>query len=856
MRILYTIIFAFVLVFANTKLIAQAPPGCTNTCNTTSGTATFLPTQECAGAIALCTLSYTYPTGAVCGPGRIPCEIPGSTCLSSGERHTTWYVFTVRQAGTLQFKITPLDVVGTGNGAMDYDWAVFKLPSGALNTQTVCTQLQNSGNTWLFNCNYSGQSGVTGMYDTTNTNAGPSQGAGGSRFNRPLPVAVGETFVLAVDNFTGGGLIGYTITFPAPGTQGAADITPEPDPPYFDQVTRQPNCGDTSFAFSFTKPVICTDITTNTFTIKRRQKATQEIEPRNFTITSFLPVSGACVGESQFYNVRFTPIILDTTYEYMLILQDTIRDICGNFLVEDTALFSINPFVALRADPDTSICSNGRIQLQAVVDPSQNIPATDLTFTWKKLRQNGDFTEVGTDPSDIFEYITTNQSTIEVSNRRIAPLIDSVTYRVIARAVSGCIDSSLITYKLLPFLSAQVPIERDTVVCAGRSVRLRARVNRLVPATGALFTYTWDAVRDSAGSTYFYPIVFRPNGTSDSLNRLAINGDSVLVRVPQKLGFGSYVNRFRVIGVNTNGCADTAFVSFKVNLNPDVKLSPSTQVCYGDPIAFGVQSPLDTSKYSYVWRRQDGNAVFTLDGSTFRTDVGAIVITVADSNYNKFYRDSLTVTVTDKQTGCNWTPIEKIGIATSQNMKAVMKIDTISPFGNAWPVTVRLANLSTTSPGILTPSDSVFFRYDFGDGSPVIIKRKMNDTLTHTYTRPGETRRNTYRIKLRIYDSLSAALDYGRCSDSVFFDIELIAPVDPNVITPNGDGLNDRLEFVGKSPAASLTVYNRYGRQVFSKDNYDNSFTGEGLPAGTYYYTILDPLAENKRTNGWFEIIK
>lgn len=62
----------------------------------------------------------------------------------------------------------------------------------------------------------------------------------------------------------------------------------------------------------------------------------------------------------------------------------------------------------------------------------------------------------------------------------------------------------------------------------------------------------------------------------------------------------------------------------------------------------------------------------------------------------------------------------------------------------------------------------------------------------------------------------------------------------PNVISPNGDGLNDVFFIDGLQfhPNSVLTVYNRWGQQVYYDGNYQNNWDGNGLSAGTYYYII------------------
>jgi gliding motility-associated-like protein len=63
----------------------------------------------------------------------------------------------------------------------------------------------------------------------------------------------------------------------------------------------------------------------------------------------------------------------------------------------------------------------------------------------------------------------------------------------------------------------------------------------------------------------------------------------------------------------------------------------------------------------------------------------------------------------------------------------------------------------------------------------------------------------------------------------------------PNVFTPNGDGDNDRFipfeEFPGKW---NLTIFNRWGIEVFTTSNLSKGWNGEESPAGTYYW-IVEP---------------
>ncbi|HCW08665.1 MAG TPA: hypothetical protein DGG95_15000 [Cytophagales bacterium] len=74
--------------------------------------------------------------------------------------------------------------------------------------------------------------------------------------------------------------------------------------------------------------------------------------------------------------------------------------------------------------------------------------------------------------------------------------------------------------------------------------------------------------------------------------------------------------------------------------------------------------------------------------------------------------------------------------------------------------------------------------------------------------------------------------------DSVFTE-EIKDPLIPNVITPNGDGKNDQFKIENVHFGWwGLDVFNRWGRQVFHSDDYRNTWNGDDLSPGVYYYDL------------------
>lgn len=62
----------------------------------------------------------------------------------------------------------------------------------------------------------------------------------------------------------------------------------------------------------------------------------------------------------------------------------------------------------------------------------------------------------------------------------------------------------------------------------------------------------------------------------------------------------------------------------------------------------------------------------------------------------------------------------------------------------------------------------------------------------------------------------------------------------PNVITPNGDGVNDAfyISNITNFPDAHLYVYNRWGEKVYEAMPYLNDWTPKEEPEGTYFYVL------------------
>ena len=60
----------------------------------------------------------------------------------------------------------------------------------------------------------------------------------------------------------------------------------------------------------------------------------------------------------------------------------------------------------------------------------------------------------------------------------------------------------------------------------------------------------------------------------------------------------------------------------------------------------------------------------------------------------------------------------------------------------------------------------------------------------------------------------------------------------PNIITPNGDGINDYfiIDDAYSQHANQLLIFNRWGNQIFAASPYRNEWNGQGISDGVYFY--------------------
>lgn len=238
-------------------------------------------------------------------------------------------------------------------------------------------------------------------------------------------------------------------------------------------------------------------------------------------------------------------------------------------------------------------------------------------------------------------------------------------------------------------------------------------------------------------------------------------------------------------------------------------------------VTYRKRNPVDAAVQpflTYEWRFGDGTT------SNQIAPTHTYSLTDTDSTYQVSLRITIPVLV-DQNTG---RPLEYF---SSQSVRVAPPAATIT------------ASVDTTT--------------EVEPGTQVTLT--ANGAEEYTWSGPGitTTNENDSSVVVTVTEDQRYQLIYTTegCSDTTSVLLRLAPPrIVYNVITPNNDGKNDMFSARVSPAAIDLQVFNRWGRKVYEKTNYQQDWKGDDLPAGVYYYHIKD--AAGKKWKGWLQIVR
>jgi gliding motility-associated-like protein len=194
--------------------------------------------------------------------------------------------------------------------------------------------------------------------------------------------------------------------------------------------------------------------------------------------------------------------------------------------------------------------------------------------------------------------------------------------------------------------------------------------------------------------------------------------------------------------------------------------------------------------------------------------------------------------------------------STSQNIYAVVNNNITGCTDNTQFEVVALQ--SPVLPEVIeytgcSPFDLTTITAQQSQGSTLTFYANENDAVAGTNAITDSERYIVPDNDATIY---IVATNAQGCEDTGTLTLNAGNCTIPRGISPNNDGFNDRFDLSGFD-VEQLSIFNRYGAEVFSLANYTDQWHGQSdnnndLPTGTYYYSIQTNTGEQK--TGWVYI--
>ncbi len=96
-------------------------------------------------------------------------------------------------------------------------------------------------------------------------------------------------------------------------------------------------------------------------------------------------------------------------------------------------------------------------------------------------------------------------------------------------------------------------------------------------------------------------------------------------------------------------------------------------------------------------------------------------------------------------------------------------------------------------------------------------------------------------------------------SDTASIVVEPCNPIIPNIVTPNGDGINDvfYITNLDRHPMSEVLIFNRWGLVMYENADYKNDYSPNDLTDGVYFYLLkLTDGSDPSLYHGFFHVNK
>ena len=412
--------------------------------------------------------------------------------------------------------------------------------------------------------------------------------------------------------------------------------------------------------------------------------------------------------------------------------------------------------------------------------------------------------------------------------------------------------------------------------------------------------------RNLAEDSLIIPLVFSgsaQNGTDytglpDSLIFLP-GQDSIYYELqPADDGISEGVDGYEEIVISfvvVNECGQDFPVEKKLKIRDPYQINPGLNdtllLCPKDNFLIASNPTGGYEPYSFIWNDSAGttNSSFTLDVNSTQT----FIVQVKDSLNcpNQPFADTITVTMEYQ----DLTPEFSIQtLCEGDTAVLVAQVENgLEPFIYSWSTGVFNDSI------IVVASDSTFYTFTVEDAcgfevtDTAFVNVPIYDSLivttfdttvcsnnpiagllgfatggngiyTYDFDGPGDI---TFLSDTTATVTVSGSSQYivtvtDGCGtiavDTLTVNVEACELIAYNAFSPNGDGKNDyfTIPSIQYYPGSTVYIFNRWGKKIFEKTDYQNDWSGNDvLTSGTYYY-VIDPGDGSQQLKGYVTVFK
>ena len=289
-------------------------------------------------------------------------------------------------------------------------------------------------------------------------------------------------------------------------------------------------------------------------------------------------------------------------------------------------------------------------------------------------------------------------------------------------------------------------------------------------------------------------------------------------------------------------------------IKPILTQPTSVTICTGSAVNEELFSD-DSALTSYTWSSAPSTNTISVRAASRGHVIQDIITNLGSTSGTVIY--TVTPTIAASLVLANGT-VSTTTIITSGDSKTFTVF--VRPFSVA-TITVLVSgngNINYKESAVFTPSSNItsplFTWYESSDGKTLITEGVSNNgVLTVSGLLPGTY---TYYVVASNPDSCEGALFPATVV------VNAIALQPPNVISPNGDGIEDTwvIKNIEQYSQCGVHIFDRWGNTVYSSMGYSDPWTGifhdKLLPVGTYYYVVDLNDGSTRHYSGFVVIIR